>query len=123
MQSHPLATDLAATGAAGSKQRYEWELAFIKGLAAVLEVAPARVGVEEIRAGSITVTRSNISASNNIGQETIGHLKAKPFVVLHRLAALPPGAMLVYSDVNVFKHPVTIAANPPTQLNRAIPLI
>ena len=55
--------------------------------------------------GNATVRRSNVIANHNVGLNGIGHLAAKPFVVLHRLAQVPDGDVVLYSDVNVLKHP------------------
>ena len=63
--------------------------------------------------GNATVASSNVTASNNIGLAGIGLMSVKPFVILHRLLALPRGDMLIYSDVNVLKHPVISAGIQP----------
>ena len=60
--------------------------------------------------GSLTVKPSRVVASNNPGQAAIGHLAAKPFLMLHRLLEVAEGDYVVWSDVNVFKHPHLLAA-------------
>ena len=67
--------------------------------------------------GNATVARSDATANRglernddrNIGQSGIGHMCVKPFLILHRLLALPRGDILIYSDVNVLKHPALLA--------------
>ena len=70
--------------------------------------------------GNATVARSDSATSGNleqstgrnIGQSGIGHMCVKPFLILHRLLAIPKGDVLIYSDVNVLKHPALLAGLP-----------
>lgn len=55
--------------------------------------------------GARTVAPSQVEASMNTGMGAIGHLAAKPFVILLRLLELAPGAVLVFKDANVNKRP------------------